>query len=52
VVLEAKRLLGHSQATTAQIGHQFGFTEPNNFLKFFRRAAGCTPLEFREAHVT
>lgn len=51
VVLEAKRLLVHSQAPAAQIGHRLGFTEPTNFLKFFRRMAGCTPLEFREAHV-
>jgi AraC-like DNA-binding protein len=50
VALEAKRLLVHSQATALQIGHQLGFTEPTNFVKFFRRNCGCTPLEFREAH--
>lgn len=50
VALEAKRLLVYSEATAAQIGHQLGFTEPTNFLKFFRRTVGCTPLEFRAAH--
>ncbi|WP_167772668.1 helix-turn-helix domain-containing protein [Ramlibacter henchirensis] len=50
VVLEAKRLLVHSQYTAVQIAHQLGFTEPTNFLKFFKRGAGCTPLEFRQAH--
>lgn len=50
VALEAKRLLVHSEATAAQIGHQLGFTEPTNFLKFFKRTVGCTPLEFREGH--
>jgi AraC-like DNA-binding protein len=40
----------HSEVTAAQIGHRLGFTEPTNFLKFFKRTAGCTPLEFREAH--
>lgn len=50
VALEAKRLLVHSEATAAQIGHQLGFTEPTNFLKFFKRMEGCTPLEFRESH--
>ncbi|MBS0329616.1 MAG: AraC family transcriptional regulator [Proteobacteria bacterium] len=49
--LEAKRLLVHSQATAAHIGHQLGFTEPTNFVKFFRRNVGCTPLEFREQHI-
>jgi AraC-like DNA-binding protein len=49
IALEAKRLLVHSGATAAQIGHQLGFTEPTNFVKFFRRMAGVTPLEFRAA---
>jgi AraC-like DNA-binding protein len=48
--LEARRLLVHTQATAAQIGHQLGFTEPTNFVKFFRRNVGCTPLAFRERH--
>lgn len=51
VALEAKRLLVHSQTTAAEIGHQLGFTEPTNFLKFFKRMVGCTPLAFRERHV-
>lgn len=50
VALEAKRLLVHSQATATQIGHQLGFTEPTNFVKFFKRTTGSTPMEFREAH--
>lgn len=49
--LEAKRLLVHSQASVAEIGHQLGFTEPTNFVKFFKRKAGQTPSEFREEHV-
>jgi len=47
VALEAKRLLVHSQVTAAQIGHQLGFAEATNFVKFFRRMEGVTPLEFR-----
>ena len=47
IALEAKRLLVHSQATVAQIGHQLGFAEPTNFVKFFRRMEGTTPNEFR-----
>lgn len=47
VALEAKRLLVHSEATAAQIGHWLGFTEATNFVKFFRRTAGMTPLDFR-----
>jgi len=48
VTLEAKRLLVHSEASVAFIGHQLGFSEPTNFVKFFKRGmAGQTPLEFR-----
>jgi AraC-like DNA-binding protein len=50
IALEAKRLLVHSTATAAQVGHQLGFTEPTNFVKFFKRTAGTTPLAFRAAH--
>jgi len=49
VALEAKRLLVHSEATVAQIGHWLGFTEATNFVKFFRRTVGTTPLDFRAA---
>ncbi|MEZ5626489.1 MAG: AraC family transcriptional regulator [Rhodocyclaceae bacterium] len=48
VALEAKRLLHHSPASVARIGHQLGFTEPTNFVKFFRRLVGMTPQAFRE----
>ena len=50
VSLEAKRLLVQSHETASQIGHRLGFTEPTNFVKFFRRQVGCTPIEFRHAH--
>lgn len=47
IALEAKRLLVHSEATVAGIGHQLGFAEPTNFVKFFRRLEGMTPAAFR-----
>lgn len=50
VAMEAKRLLIHSLASAAEIGHQLGFTEPTNFLKFFKRTVGCRPLAFRQAY--
>ncbi|RYH24227.1 MAG: AraC family transcriptional regulator, partial [Alcaligenaceae bacterium] len=51
IALEAKRLLVHSQATFAQIGHELGFSEPTNFTKFFKRTVGCAPLEFQQTHL-
>ena len=47
IVLEAKRLLVHSGESVAQVGHRLGFSEPTNFVKFFRRMAGSTPQAFR-----
>ena len=49
IVLEAKRLLVHSPMTVVEIGYRLGFTQATNFLKFFKRSEGCTPVEFRRA---
>lgn len=50
VALEAQRLLVHSTSTSVAIGELLGFTEPTNFVKFFRRRVGTTPEAFRQAH--
>ena len=49
LVLEAKRLLAHTDDTVAAISHDLGFDEPTNFVKFFRRETAITPLAFRDA---
>jgi AraC-like DNA-binding protein len=50
VALEAQRLLVHSTSTSVAIGEFLGFSEPTNFVKFFRRRVGTTPEAFRQAH--
>ncbi len=45
--LEAKRLLAYTTLPIALIGDSLGFDEATNFVKFFKREAGCTPGEFR-----
>jgi AraC-like DNA-binding protein len=50
VALEAQRFLVHSASTSVAIGELLGFTEPTNFVKFFRRRVGSTPEAFRQAH--
>jgi AraC-like DNA-binding protein len=50
VALEAQRLLVHSTSTSVAIGELLGFSEPTNFVKFFRRRVGATPEAFRQAH--
>lgn len=49
VALEAQRLLVHTEATAAALSEQLGFSEPTNFLKFFKRCVGLTPEQFRQA---
>lgn len=50
--LEAKRLLVHTDLSVAAIADRLGFEEATNFSKFFKREAGCTPVEFRKRHVS
>jgi AraC-like DNA-binding protein len=50
VTLEAQRLLVHSSSTSAAIGELLGFSEPTNFVKFFRRRVGTTPEAFRQTY--
>jgi AraC-like DNA-binding protein len=50
VALEAQRLLVHGRDAAGEIGASLGFTEPTNFLKFFKRTVGCTPDTFRRRY--
>jgi AraC-like DNA-binding protein len=47
VVLEARRLLAHSDQTAAQIAARLGFTSATNFSKYFHQRTGTTPIAFR-----
>jgi AraC-like DNA-binding protein len=48
--LEAKRLLAHTQLTVGEIAARLSFSEPTNFVKFFRRETGQLPLAFRATY--
>ena len=48
VMLEAKRLLAHTNESVKEIGYNLGFDEPTNFIKYFRKHSNSTPIEFRE----
>jgi AraC-like DNA-binding protein len=47
LVLEAKRLLLHSEMTMAEIGYELGFEDPSYFSRFIRRELKTNPTEFR-----
>jgi len=47
IVLEAKRLLYYSQSSVKEIAHELGYEDHTYFMRFFKKAVGRTPLEFR-----
>jgi AraC-like DNA-binding protein len=48
VVLEAKRLLAHSDQTSARIADRLGFASATHFSKYFHHRTGQTPIAFRD----
>jgi AraC-like DNA-binding protein len=46
VVLEAKRMLMHSEFNVTQIGEELGFKEISYFVRFFKKHTDVTPLTF------
>ncbi|WP_459640649.1 helix-turn-helix domain-containing protein [Flavobacterium sp. CGRL2] len=52
VMLEAKRLLAHTNENVKEISYELGFEEPTNFIKYFRKHSNSTPVEFRESHTS
>ncbi len=50
LILEAKRLLAHTDKSAAAISAELGFSEPTNFQKFFTRHTGQRPSQFRATH--
>lgn len=47
VVLEARRLLAHTDWTIAAVGEHLGFEEATNFVKFFKARTRESPGAFR-----
>lgn len=46
-LLDAKRLLMHSDLSISEVGYRLGFRDPSYFSRFFRRYESATPAEFR-----
>lgn len=47
VILEAKRLLYHSNKSIKEIAAELGYDDFSYFSRLFLKVAGCTPLSFR-----
>ncbi|VFS83347.1 L-rhamnose operon regulatory protein rhaS [Kluyvera cryocrescens] len=48
LLLEAKRSLLYTSMTVSQISDYLGFSDATYFSRFFRRATGFSPRDFRE----
>ena len=48
LVLEAKRLLTRRDMLVKSIAYDLGFSEPQNFTRFFRSQTGSSPKAFRQ----
>ena len=47
LVLEARRLLFHTQRSLKEIAFDLGFSEASYFSRFFKRETGVTPADYR-----
>lgn len=48
-ILEIKRLLLYTNLTVTEIATRMNFVDQSYFTKYFRKATGQTPMEFRQA---
>lgn len=47
-MLEARRLLYHTQGSVKDVAYQLGFTDQHYFSRLFRKVTGHSPIEFRQ----
>jgi AraC family transcriptional regulator, transcriptional activator of pobA len=50
ILLEAKRYILHTDNTITEIADLLHFNDPSNFVKFFKKAVGLTPTQFRSQY--
>lgn len=51
ILLEAKRLLVHTNLSIKEIGQELGFEDPAYFVRYFKKNTKHTPVEFRETYL-
>jgi AraC family transcriptional regulator, transcriptional activator of pobA len=50
LLLEARRLLHHSDLSVKEIAHETGFDDSSYFIRFFTRNTQMSPKRFRDTH--
>lgn len=51
IITEAKRELFYTNKTVKEIAYELGFEDPAYFTRFFKKATGHAPLNFKEQHL-
>lgn len=51
IILEAKRLLTHTELTVSEIAFKIGFKDNSYFGRYFKKASGITPERFRMKNI-
>ncbi|EGB98961.2 helix-turn-helix domain-containing protein [Pseudomonas juntendi] len=49
LLLESKRCLVYTEMTITQVSDSLGFSDPAYFSRFFKKAVGASPRDFRDA---
>lgn len=49
IIIETKRMLIHSEMTVSEIADYMNFTDQSYFTKYFKKACGITPLQYRKS---
>ncbi len=52
VMIEAKRLLTHSETSMSEVGALLGFDDYSYFIRFFKKHEGCSPKQFQQREVS
>ena len=50
LVLEMKRFLMNTSLSIKEVAFKTGFDEPTNFVKYFKKISGVTPITFRKKY--
>ncbi|MBN1144668.1 MAG: helix-turn-helix domain-containing protein [Bacteroidales bacterium] len=50
MLLEAKRYILYTENTINEIADILSFTDASNFVKFFKKNEGVTPINFRDKY--
>lgn len=50
IILEAKRLLAHTELSVKEIGYKLGYDDPSYFIRLFTHQVGLAPQQFRKSY--